>query len=307
MKTLFARILKFTIFLAILYSSLLIVFFNFNTSILHKNINYRIGSYGHLYTRLKEVKLRKNIDFLFLGASHTYRGFDPRIFKEKGYSSFNLGSSAQTPLQTEVLLNRYLDKLNPKVILYDVYPLIFSIDGIESASDIIANDKNDLYSVKMALIQNQISVYNTLIYALFMEISGNNDTLVENKVKLDDTYISGGFVESNLKYDRLTINNPIPTNYVYRNDQVCAFERILKLIKKRNIRIILLQAPTSKLVFNSVLNMNYTDSMMKTYGEYYNFNNILNLNDSLHFNDPDHLNQLGVDVFNHKLINILDK
>jgi len=46
---------------------------------------------------------------------------------------------------------------------------------------------------------------------------------------------------------------------------------------------------------------------MKTYGEYYNFNNILNLNDSLHFNDPDHLNQLGVDVFNHKLINILDR
>lgn len=47
----------------------------------------------------------KNIDMLFLGASHTYEFYAPEIFdKEFGINSFNLGSSGQTPKATYYLL-----------------------------------------------------------------------------------------------------------------------------------------------------------------------------------------------------------
>jgi poly-D-alanine transfer protein DltD len=306
MKTLVYKLVKFSILLFLLYCGLIIIFFNTDTSILNKNINYRIGSYGHLYSRLKEVKQTKNIDILFLGASHTYRGFDPRIFKAKGYNCFNLGSSSQTPLQTEVLLNRYLDQLNPKIIVFDVYPLIFSIDGVEAASDLISNDNNDIHTIKMAFIQNQITVYNTLIYAFSRQLLQVHDTLKENTQKKDDTYISGGFVESKLKYNSIQQTNPKPSSFEFRNDQLSAFNRIIKSIKKKNIKLLLVQAPTSKKVFHKITNMQYCDSLLKSYGEYLNYNYLVNLNDSLHFSDPDHLNQNGVEIFNAALISKLN-
>ena len=46
---------------------------------------------------------------------------------------------------------------------------------------------------------------------------------------------------------------------------------------------------------------------MGMYSEYYNFNEILTLNDSLSFYDYDHLNQNGVELFNKKLIELLDE
>lgn len=306
MKKLLFKIFIFIVFTVILYTLFIILFFSVDTSILNKNINYRIGGYGHLYSRLKEVKKTKDIDILFLGASHTYRGFDPRIFKAKGYSSFNLGSSSQTPIQTEVLLNRYLDQLNPKLIIFDVYPLIFNIDGVESATDIISNDHNDMHSVKMAFIENQILVYNTLIYALSRQALHVHDTLNESMIKQKDTYIPGGFVQSELKYNNVAQSNPKNTALEFRSDQLSAFKRILKIIKRKKIKLLLVQAPTSKKVFHSVTNMKYCDSLLSSFGPYINYNYRVNLDDSLHYSDPDHLNQKGVEIFNNALLSNLD-
>ena len=83
-----------------------------------------------MFTRLKEVKTVKNVDILFLGSSHTYRGFDTSIFHDCGYSAFNLGSSSQTPIQTLTLANRYLKQLNPKLVVLEVYPGNFTGDGV---------------------------------------------------------------------------------------------------------------------------------------------------------------------------------
>jgi hypothetical protein len=306
MKILLVKLLKFSLVLIVIYPLLVVAFFDFDASILTKNINYRIGSYGHLNTRLKEVKNTKNIDILFLGASHTYRGFDPRIFNKHGYQCFNLGSSAQTPIQTEVLLHRYIDHLKPKLIVFDVYPLIFNIDGVESASDLISNDKNDLQSVRMAFIENQLTVYNTLIYAFGQQIKQVHDTIHEKIKVKNDTYISGGFVESDLLYNKKWKLHQELKPLEFRNDQLAAFNRIIKLIKNKNIKLLLVQVPTSKKVFQSVSNMRYCDSLLSTYGNYINYNYLLNLNDSAHFSDPDHLNQQGVIIFNNFMISRKD-
>ena len=143
MKNFISNTVLFLLFLSIFYSTFLIIWVHYAPSRFKPNIIYNMGSYGFMYSRLSEIKNYENTNILFLGSSHAYRGFDTRIFLDKGLKSFNLGSSSQTPLQTKVLLKRYLERLNPKLVIYEVYPETFTIDGVESSLDIIANDKND--------------------------------------------------------------------------------------------------------------------------------------------------------------------
>ncbi len=268
-----------------------------------KNLNYKIGMGGNLFTRLNEVKNFGKVDIVFLGSSHAYRGFDPRVFKQHGYSSFNLGSSSQTPVQTLALTRRYIDILNPKIVIYEVYPGSFTGDGVESALDLIANDKNDFESLKMALKINHLKVYNTLIYGIFSDISGLNNRFMDTATVRSDRYISGGYVESDVKlykHEKQALKN-----LEFKDLQFNAFDEICKELKNRNIRLILVEAPVGKEFYKAYRNKEIFNEKMKSTNEYYNFNDIMEVDDSLHFFDAHHLNQNGVELFNEKLIEIV--
>jgi len=269
------------------------------------NFVYKIGSGGHTYTRLSEVKIFGEVDILFLGSSHAYRGFDTRIFLNNGLKTFNLGSSSQTPIQTKVLLDRYLDRLKPKLVIYEVYPEIFNIDGVESSLDIISNDKNDTHSLKMAFKVNNIKVYNAFIYGFIHDLFGLNKSYYEPVIKGDDKYVSGGFVER--KIDFYQPKKLEKREIIFKDYQLAAFSEIIKTLKKQKIPLILVYAPIPKSNYNNYTNNNYFDSIMNRYATYFNFNEIISLNDSLHFYDSHHLNQKGVEKFNKKLIEILRK
>ena len=87
MNKLIKNFLLFTLFASVLYVFLVFVWALSMPKHLKPNVKYLIGSYGHMYTRMEEVKETHDIDVLFLGSSHTYRGFDPRIFSKNGFSS----------------------------------------------------------------------------------------------------------------------------------------------------------------------------------------------------------------------------
>lgn len=267
----------------------------FPTGIL-KNLNYQLGGTGYLYTRLQEVKQTKNVDIIFVGSSLTYRSYDTRIFKKNGYSTFNLGSSSQTPLQTKILMERYLDSLNPKTIIYEVNPETFSADGIESTLDLIANDNLDKKIFDLAIKQNHIKVYNALIYSFCRIIFNNNYNFKENIRKGNDTYISGGFVQKDLAYFKDTFATKI--DWKMNKSQNIAFERVINIIRKKGVKLLLVQAP----IIQQYNNNEQFDNKMLSYGDYYNFNKILPLNDSLFFYDNFHLNQNGVKKFNEYFI-----
>ena len=293
----------FLLFTSLFYIIALFFWGRYTPSVFHPNISYPIGSYGHMHSRISEIKNYGNVDILFLGSSHAYRGFDTRIFLDKGYKTFNLGSSAQTPTQTKVLLNRYLKILNPKKIIYEVYPGTFTTDGVESSLDIIANDKNDLHSLKMALKINNIKTYNTLIYGFICDLIGLNNSFNETIVKGNDKYIPAGFVEREMsfyspsKFEKKEIS--------LNQYQLESFSEVIHMIKHNNIELILVYAPIPKVNYESYINTSYFDGLMKGYSKYYNFNEIVELNDSLHFYDSHHLNQDGVTIFNNKLIELL--
>ncbi|PID27770.1 MAG: hypothetical protein CSB55_07585 [Candidatus Cloacimonadota bacterium] len=306
MKKFILNTCLFLFFTVIFYIILLFFWMGYAPEFLKPDGNYPIGGYGHLYSRISDIKKHKNTDILFLGSSHAYRGFDTRIFAENGYSSFNLGSNSQTPLQAEILLNKYLDILNPKIIIYEVYPYsLFNSDGVEAALDLIANDKKDFNSLKMALTINNIKVYNAIIYGFICDFFKLNDNFVEEKAKEKDTYISGGFVEKSMSFYKPGSFAKIEIGIIPY--QAASFEKIIEKIKKKNIKLILVYAPITKVRYDSFENSVCIEKITEQYGDYYNFNQLMNLNDSLHFYDSHHLNQTGVKLFNEKVIEILNK
>jgi len=266
----------------------------------YPNLNFKRGSMGHMHTRMQELKQVHQPDLLVLGSSHAYRSFDVRIFENAGLSCFNLGSSNQTHIQTEVLLHRYLQTIQPKKILYEVNPEMFMIDGVESSLDLISNDTIDALTLEMALNINHLKTYNTLIHAWFHHLIYPNEIYTEDPVKGDDSYIPGGYVTR-----KITHFQPVKQEeqiIIIQNKQLQAFESNINLIKKSGIPYLLVYAPTTKLKYQSYRGMNEFEDKIRTYGPYINCNETLNLDDSLHFWDAEHLNQNGVDIFNNSLL-----
>lgn len=297
------RIFFFTLFTLGFYILTLCLAGDFLTQKITKNLIYKYGAVGQSLNRFNEVKKVKNIDILFLGSSHTYRGFDNRIFKNHGFSSFNLGSSSQTPMQTSILLDRYLNQLNPQIVIYEVYPITFTLDGLESALDLVTNDQNDFASLKMALNLNHIKLYNSLIYSTYRQLTNRNKLTDAKSIIGNDHYISGGFVEkTKSNYKPKTTSK---TTLEFNLKQLKLFKENLEKIETHGAEVILIQAPITADHSQSFTNYTQLDTLMNKHNNYYNFNQLIQLTDSLHFFDAHHLNQKGVEIFNNKLIEVI--
>lgn len=299
-------VLSFIPFTIVFYILCIFIWGDFAPQFLKKNLNYcRPGMFGYTLTRLTEAKEIKDIDILFLGSSHAYRGFDTRLFKNFGFNTFNMGTSAQTPMQTEVLLKKYLNSLNPRIIIFEVNLGMFSNDGVESAIDIISNDRIDQYVIDMAIKQKNIKVFNSLIYAIYRSKIYEQPAFDIYYRYGDDTYVPGGYVQKDLSFYKFVDYGNRTNNLDIKPIQLQSFKNIIELIKNKNIRLILVQSPITKSLYKTYINQNQFQNLMKSHGEYYNFNELVSLNDSLDFFDNLHLNQSGVEVFNKKLIDVL--
>jgi hypothetical protein len=197
-----------------------------------------------------------------------------------------------------------MNQLNPKLIIYEVNPLIFTDEGIESALDIVSNDRNDMESLKMSVKLNNLLVYNTLFFAFYNELFVHNHPFVEAKKKGDDTYIDGGFVEKKPACFKKV--NHKKSTLKFNNKQIESFKKCLSMLSEKKVEIVLVFAPITKTLYESYNDKDIFDNEMKKYGKYYDFNKMIQLDDSLNFYDSAHLNQSGVVLFNNKLIEVLN-
>lgn len=309
MKQFLLNILKFLPLAIVFYVGMVILWGEVMPDRYRKNLIYNRGTFGHTLSRLDDARHTKDVDVLFVGASTCYRGFDTRYFESKGWSSFNLGSSSQTPINTHQLLKRYLRQLKPKLVVYEVYPETFQIDGVEATLDITANDRLDGYSAQMVFKTLNAKTLNTYIYASYRQFAGKNTPHRQPKHRETDTYIDrNGFVERELTYFRYltykkdTVNGKVVAKkWEIRPNQQAAFEASVALLKAEKIPYILVRAPITSRLNESYENNAAFDAYIQQQGRYYNFNKRLQLNDSLDFYDAVHLNQRGVKKFNEAL------
>jgi hypothetical protein len=298
MKRFLINILTFIPIAAVLYMVFLIVFAKIVPLQYQKNM---LSVKDHMTDRLIEAKTRKNVDILFLGSSHSYRGFDTRIFAKEGLDVFNFGSSAQTPIQTDYLLDKYLDSLKPKLVIYEVYPVTFTIDGLESTMNITTSEKMNTDLFAMIIEQKSIKAINTMMLTICDNIFDLR--LIRRKKKDIERYVPGGYVEQKIKYFNKEARPTQALNFL--ESQFKSFESNLAQLKQRKINYILVQAPYPKSTYHAFTNLDDFDKRMSNYGPYYNFNKCMDLDDSLDFMDDSHLNHNGVVTFNKQLLDTL--
>ncbi len=282
-----------------LYIVLLILFGELMPPFLTKNLKYKKGGIGFMDKRLSDIKKAKTIDVLFIGSSHTYRAFDPRIFKKKGFNIFNLGSSAQTPIVSKYLIDEYLNTLEPKKIVLEVYPELLTTDGVESTLNVISNKKMSLSLIDFSFKFKNLTIFNTLIFSIYKDLTKGGVINSYNHGPNTDKYIYNGYVESSVVFK--TNKKIEKKRYLKLNkSQLTKLDEIISLLKEKNIPLTLIQTPITTGKFNSFTNNKLIDSILKAKAKYINFNNFLKLKDSL-FIDGDHLNQRGVNYFNEKI------
>lgn len=303
MKQFLFKIGIFSLFAFIFYLIVLPLWSLIMPPYLAKNVRNCVGCYGHLNTRIKEIPNYKNIDLLVLGSSHAYRGFDTRVLKKHGINAFNLGSSAQSPIQTYVLLNQYLDELNPKLVVLEVYAGVLTLDGVESSLDLAANNKMDKYYYKTLKDIRNLQTYNSTIYGTFRELFHLNDNFKEDSIQEESRYIKGGYVESEYKQNPLFEEKP--SKWSINPTQIRYLDKSITLLKEKNIDYILVQSPISRKLYESKTNNEEIDSLLNSKGKYFSFQNKIELNDTTDFYDSNHLNQKAVEQFNLVFIEYL--
>ena len=301
MKKFVCNLVVFSLFAACFYIVALLVTPN-NAK---KNFNYNTSDIGYLYNRIRDIDSFQNVQVLILGSSHAYRSFDVRIFKQAGVSAFNLGSSSQTPIQTLQLLREHFSRLKPKLVIFEVNPLIFSMDGVESSLDVIDNDSITPQTWKMAWGVQHLKTWNSLLYASVLQ-AFNKKTFRKPSVDTIDVYIPGGYVENNSTKFRAGVNTN--QNQPISDKQIAYFKKVIQFLKVQNVPVILVQAPvTADFYKSNPPSKAFNHCIAETKLPYYNYNLLLALKDSVHFMDVHHLNKTGARVFNHAFLPVLQK
>lgn len=258
-----------------------------------QNVTYRLGHDDHLHTKVLEARQVHDVDVLFLGSSHAYRTFDPRIYAQRNLRTFNLGSSNQTPLQTEVLLHSLLDSLRPRLVVFEVHPDIMAHDGVEAAIYQLCNVPPCWAMVPMALRTHNMRVWATAAYAIPHNLCSEE---YKRFVEPQGMYVPGGYVE----HEPATYSpQPIPATVIRPlPQQLDALHRCTRMFERRGIPYLLLEVPDTRVMLDAYTNLADFQSRMSGYGKFC-FMPLSSLNDSLHFYDREHLNSAGVNLYNN--------
>ena len=254
---------------------------------------FRTVPESHIKHRLNEASRTTDVDILFLGSSHCYRTFDPRIFSRYGYTTFNLGTSNQTPEQTLALLQRYLDTLCPRLVIMDVNPESLSIDGVESALDVLCSSPPSWPTILMALRSGNAKVMCTAIYVALKHVLGGGTYADEPTMVGENGYVDGGYVERPVEHF-----SPVPFNrrsYVADPHQLRALRRCVDLLRERGVSYAFVRVPITKINLQAYDEGDFGDRMREMAPYFDDCPSAID--DSLHFFDGEHLNQDGAEAY----------
>lgn len=266
------------------------------------------GETGFTWTRLREAEKTSDIDVLILGSSLAYRGIDTRAFDSLGIKAFNLGTSAQTPVETEYIIQKYLERLNPKLIIWDLSPSSLMDSGFESFLDLCSNDGVDSNMINLFYRLKRFDAISTLLAVGIKRSLFSDGNFIEPQIKRRERYISGGFVEREIERVGRYPNLPF-VNFSPKLIQIQAINRIFQQIKERNIKIILVAAPIHPDKYRTFLGLDYHEELVGEWvGKYsligfWDFNK-MDINPQFYY-DQLHLNKEGVDLYNTSLVNQL--
>ena len=263
---------------------------------------------GQSLLRFRDIEDFRDIDILFSGSSHCYRGFDPRIFQKRLLTVFNLGSTSQTALNAYYLLKRYFDQLNPRLVIYEVYfGALVSEDGLESYYDLLNNTPFSFEILEMALAARNPNTFNAMTSTYLDRVFKPLEEVKQKPFK-KESYIYGGYCER--KDSPKSIKFKKFGDVKIADIQIEYLQKIINYVQERGSEIMLVMHPLPKELLANVSNYREVSGQFNTLAEtnnimYFDFNEFMELETYRHFKDDNHLNAAGVKIFNEALIDTL--
>lgn len=270
---------------------------------------------------------KEKVDLLVLGSSHCHRSYNSAIIDSMmDVSSFNMGSSAQTPTTSYAVLKEVFEHQQPDLVVLDLYHLIFEADdqlrnarwNIENLSDL----SSKIGFCKRAYSAREIGItavapfygHRKNLEALFYKLIGRN-YLPRQK----GSYTKGGYVKSEKVVSQAALERPNSfTNYLFDESKLVArhvknLESIISTCKAKGVKLILVTSPLPQYTFDQIQNYNDIHNYFQGYADhnqisYIDFNlQELSLIDTIHFSDVHHLNDKGATIVTKSLATQLNE
>lgn len=307
--------------------SLFMVLFFFN--LMWAGLRYLLIDDTNSYTRITmhEFYDQDNVDVLFMGASHCYRGFYTDIVDNMtGMNTFNLGSSSQPIEVTYLLMQDAIKRYNVKHIYVDLsYNIARNVDmdlslsyiitdymksSIEKVAFLLKYSDDDTYINSFFIARRSadkildkdyildiISKKRTSEYKQFGYVDNGNEWYggkgyVGSNIQIED----GSFIDS---YENEKFDLEIPDSWVE------TIKSMIELCQKNDVDITFVSIPISSYRLLAYGNydsyIEYVSKIVEEYGvEYVDFNLLRQdywEDTSLYFRDYSHLNDMGATKF----------
>jgi hypothetical protein len=284
----------------------------------------------------------ERLDLIFLGSSHAYRSFDPKIFNSSmGINSFNMGHSSQNPVDSYYVLKEVLKYQKPKVVVFEQY---FVIDEGENTDFTSATYTYDYIKPSFNKFSCLVNEFNVKDYpkAILMAVRDKNNWIDRNIIKanilreykLIKQFATGkkdseetpnkslkGEVYQGLGYvsnDGIASEKELITENQFKNyngpnwneKRLVYNNKVLQLCKENNIKVIMVTAPlppaSLKLIKNYDEIHNKYQKIANNNGVEYLDYNYINIDKKMftdkNFKDGDHLNTSGVEILDNDLV-----
>jgi len=266
---------------------------------------FRTGDYynwpgGDTWARFRAFDRSVEWDAVIIGSSHAYRGYDPAVFAEQGYNVYNLGSSAQTPLNSYHIIKHYLDSAHCPLLIFDVYEGIFLNTGLESTADLTQNITSDKAALGMAWGLRDLRGLNMM--ALRWAVRHRRPyyesphPVVKGFVALPDSVTRALLPARN-------------STLVLQERQKELFRQCVRLCQERGIRMVVAQHQARKGT-NAERHAAFTafidSSLAGTSIPNLDLTFAPGLHDLHHFADHNHLNAAGARIFTGQLVDSLE-
>ncbi len=247
----------------------------------------------------REFDPRTAYDVVIIGSSHAYRGYDPHIFQEHGHRAFNLGSTAQTPLNTYFLIRDLLDSSNAPLLILDAYEGMMASSGLESISDLALNQAHIKPVLGMAWALRDIRAINVVAYGLVYQHLGTASPAPD--------YKGLGFSS---RTDSTATPAPPPKGPASLSPQQRHYmAKIVELCREKGIRLVVAShygRRNKRGTFHVPL-ATFVDSMLRgTDIPYLDYNSVAGIGDHDWFCDANHLNYTGARIFTEQLVDTLE-
>lgn len=303
LKKILVRGLVFIAVTALIYIGILYTLYKIELN--HRPMVYRFCEGinlkgGNTYQKFQDFDPLKKYDILVIGSSHAYRGYDPRIFRKHGIDLFNLGTSAQTMVNSYYIAKNYITHNTCKLVILDAFDGALMAEPTESSADLIQNISSDKAALELALNLREPRAINMFLVRQFNKS--------HSPYYVDSSYAGNGFTQN-----FSTVNKILDYNY-YQDKKINPVQLkymvyLIKYLKVQDVPFIVVNHPLPR-TWNQMGHTSYAKAIdsiaVKEGGSYLDYGRSMPLDEKKYFYDAHHINQNGVEIYNDKLINDLD-